>query len=103
MLAKIAVVKSTLEKLCERTFTAGLDPDLTISLHFWTPNGTVNVSLGDWRAQFKVHLTPKSLLYLEKSDENAYYDHATPNGKLLSKRKMVTIRFLFLPTRYLRL
>lgn len=39
-------------------------------------------------------MTPKILLYLEKSEKNAYYDHATPNGKLLSKRKMVTIRFL---------
>jgi hypothetical protein len=84
-------------ELCELTFTAGSDPDLTISLYFWTPNGTENVSLGDWRAQFKVHLTPKSLLYLEKSEENAYYDHATPNGKLLSKRKIVEMQFLFLP------
>jgi hypothetical protein len=78
-------------------FTAGSDSELTINLFFWTPSRTESVPPGDWRAQFKVHLTPSKLAVSGKSEEDAYFVYATLNGKLLSKRKMITNRFLARP------
>ena len=88
-LEKIAVVKSSIKKALWANVHSWFGSRTHHQLVFLDSQWNREFPLRDWRAQFKVHLTPTILLYLEKSENDAYYDYATLNGKLLSKRKML--------------